>query len=98
MLSLDKIEESILELERGDTCFSVCEKLAYLYIVRDHLKGYSMSPEAVLQLAGESEFLQSVNGSDPAAIMPIMDELMDAIHALHPRMYDAVMQKIRDKT
>ena len=98
MLSLDKIEESILELERGDTCFSVCEKLASLYTVRDHLRGYSTSPEAVLQLAGESDFMQAINGADPAAIMPIMDELMDTIHALHPRMYDAVMQKIRDKT
>ena len=37
MLDLETIEETITELEQcDDTNFSVCEKLAILYIVREH--------------------------------------------------------------
>lgn len=36
MLSIDEINNTIEELESGTTTFSTCEKLANLYIVRDH--------------------------------------------------------------
>lgn len=37
MLDLEVINETITELEQcDDTNFSVCEKLAILYIVREH--------------------------------------------------------------
>ena len=39
MLDLEIINETITELEQcDDTNFSVCEKLAILYIVREHYK------------------------------------------------------------
>lgn len=38
MLDIDAIEESIKDLENSDTTFYNCEKLASLYIVREHLK------------------------------------------------------------
>ena len=39
MLDLEVINETITELEQcDDTNFSVCEKLAILYIVREHYK------------------------------------------------------------
>ena len=39
MLGLEIINETITELEQcDDTNFSVCEKLAILYIVREHYK------------------------------------------------------------
>ena len=38
MISLEKIEQEIRELEEsGSTSYAVCEKLATLYTVRDHL-------------------------------------------------------------
>ena len=38
MLDLEAIEASIGELESADTTFVNCEKLASLYIVREHLQ------------------------------------------------------------
>lgn len=96
MISLDKVEESILELERGDTCFSVCEKLASLYTVRDHLRGYQAAAPAAIDLDGSSDFLRAVNGKNPEAVLPIIDGLMDAVRVLHPGMYDSVMDKISE--
>lgn len=38
MISLEKIEQEIKELEEsGSTSYATCEKLATLYIVKDHL-------------------------------------------------------------
>lgn len=96
MLSLESVEKSILELESGDTSFSVCERLAWLYIVRDHLRGYNVSPEAAIAQSGASEFLKTVNGRNPDKVWPVMDELMDTVKALHPKVYDRVLEKIRD--
>ena len=39
MLDIKEIESTIKKLEDGETTFSNCEKLAMLYIVKDHYKG-----------------------------------------------------------
>ena len=96
MLSLDKINETILELERGDTTFSTCEKLATCYAVRDHLQAYQVKPETKVSQEGSSEFIQAINGRNPNKLWPIMDELMEAVHILHKGMYEQVLAKIRD--
>ena len=36
-MNVSEITNTIIELENGDTTFASCEKLASLYIVRDHL-------------------------------------------------------------
>ena len=38
MLDLNMVESTIQELEKADTTFSTCEKLAALYIVREHFE------------------------------------------------------------
>ena len=96
MISLDKVEESILELEQMDATFATCEKLALLYIVRDHLKGYEIKNPDPLDVSGSSDFIQAVNGKSPALIWPIIDEVMDTVNALHPKIYDKVMEEIND--
>ncbi len=96
MLSLESIEQSITELESRDTSFANCERLAWLYIVHDHLKGYNVSPEAIIEMNGSSDFIKMVNGKNPSKIMPVLDELMDAVKMLHPALYDAAMQKLKE--
>ena len=49
-----------------------------------------------LTLAGESEFLTAVNGKCGDAVWKIMEELMDAVKMLHPRMYESVLKKLND--
>lgn len=45
--------------------------------------------------SGESPFLEAVRGCSADNIWPIMDELMDAVQALQPRLYEGVMRRIR---
>lgn len=96
MLSLDEIEKTILELESKDTTFSVCERLAPLYIVRDHLRQYNGIPDQKLNLNANSEFLQAINGRNQEEVFRVMDDLMDAVQTLHPKMYDSVLDKIKE--
>ena len=78
--------------------------LADLFIIYDHLFGepiqsgysYANKVENIIYTNGDTEFLETVNGKDPEKVMAIMDELMEATKTLHPRMYDRVIEKIKD--
>lgn len=97
MVSIETIEEEILDLEKRDTSYAVCERLAWLYIVRDHLES-SMQPMAMSTretdaLTG-SDFLEAASCVDYAALMGILDKHMECIKAVCPKEYDAVMSQI----
>lgn len=44
---------------------------------------------------GESEFLQAIRGKRPADVWAIMDDLMQSLAVVNPRVYDGVMRQIR---
>ena len=48
----------------------------------------------MMETYGDSDFLQAVAGKDPAAVWEILDDLMDTLHVVNPRVYDGVMRKI----
>lgn len=48
-----------------------------------------------LDISGDSEFLQAVNGRDSVAVWAIVDDLMDTIRVTTPRAYDNVMRRIK---
>lgn len=58
---------------------------------------YAMQTEPETNIVNESgsEFAQAINGRQQAEIWPLMDEMMDTIHAIHPRLYRAVMDRLR---
>lgn len=96
MLNIDEINKEILMLEsKHDTTYAVVEKLAMLYIVRDHITG-AVSQSAPLEVEGASEFLTSVDGKDCAQVWAVMDELMDSLKIINNRVYNAVMRKIAE--
>lgn len=75
-----------LELEKRDTSYAVCERLAWLCIVRDHLKKPTVDatvtePRITDELTG-SEFLKAASSVDYAALMGTLDNHMSQIHAL----------------
>ena len=47
-----------------------------------------------LSIAGDSEFMTAVNGKPGDAVWKIMEELMDTVHVLHPRIYESVIKKL----
>ena len=58
---------------------------------------YAMQTEPETNIINESgsEFARAINGRPQAEIWPLMDEMMDTIHAIHPRLYRAVMDRLR---
>lgn len=55
------------------------------------------SDQQVITWGSDSEFAREVSGMPVVDIMPIMDELMQTVGVLYPRLYDGVMRKIREK-
>ena len=95
MINLDTIEREINELEaRGETTYSLCERLAYLYIVRDHLRPVREDTRKTQELSG-SEFLELSSGVNYLQLMRILDEHMTAVRIVQPAEYEAVMDKIK---
>lgn len=98
MVSIETIEEEILDLGKRDTSYAVCERPAWLYIVRDHLKkptvdATATEPRVTDELTG-SEFLKAAPSVDYAAPMGIPDKRMECIKAVCPEEYGVAMSQI----
>lgn len=98
-------EIELIECRRDHDPTSVI-RLASLYTIRDHLDenaprmvSYSLSPALdkpeELGTYGDSDFLRSIAGKDPSSVWLVMDELMDTLKALNPRVYESVLRKVR---
>ena len=105
MITEKELLDAIRQCEREPVTQSKISRLADFYIVYDHLFGEpygSMYSEArqpensKILTNGGSKFLHAVNGKDAEKVWQIIDELMDAVKALHPRMYDRIFEKIAD--
>lgn len=96
MIDLDKIDSEIHDLEaRGDTTYSLCERLAWLYIVRDHIMPPQGKEETITRFVNGSEFLNVCSGVNYNDLMMILNNHMEKIAAVFPNEYDAVIEKIR---
>lgn len=100
----------IARLETEESSWQNYERLATLYIVRDHQghsEGnrtrernapailYSSSPApAEAREKGNSEFLRAAESGDPEKAWEIMDELMETLKVINKRVYDNVLQKL----
>ena len=85
---------------------NTCIKLAAFYIIRREMFGedkyveplpsysYAPSPDKVINESG-TEFAELVNGRDQKEVWALMDEMMDTIHAIHPKLYNAVLDRLR---
>lgn len=97
MISIDTIEREIEELvSRRDTTYAVCEKLTYLFTVRDHLKPQASVQPVERKALGGSEFLDAVSAAPYEAVMRVLDEHMSTIQLIYPTTYDNVIKKIRE--
>lgn len=95
MIDLETIEREINDLEaRGDTTYSLCERLAWLYVVRDHIRPVSEETRMTQRLTG-SEFLDACSNVPYPQLMQILNEHMGAMRIVYEREYDNVMAKIR---
>ena len=80
--------------------------LADLIIIYNHLfgepiedRGYSYEnrvEKSIIHTNSDTEFLQFVNGKDIDSVLDVMQELMEAVKILQPRLYDSVLTKIQE--
>ena len=77
-----------------------CAKLASYYTILDHLEepaepapmySYDAPPE---RYTSESEFGRIIVRLDTNDVMRVMDELMETLRIIEPRLYRAVMEKL----
>lgn len=87
MINIDEIESEIKKLENGDLNYPNIQKLSWLYTVRDHI-------DDTIRDVGGNEFLDSCNGCDKNKFFDVMSEHFDAIKILHPKEYNAVIERL----
>ena len=109
LLDRKEIDIEIARLEYGESSYPAYAKLADLYTIRNQMDraessepssyelAYSAAPSVTpaLPMDEESDFLRAVSGRDPAGVWAIMDDLMDTLHTVNPRVYAGVMRQIR---
>ena len=52
--------------------------------------------EIYVETNGDSEFLKAVDGRKAERVWKLMDELVEAVKILHPRMYTTFIGKVQD--
>ncbi len=102
MIVRDELEQEIARLENSDTTYANCEKLSVLYAVRDGLpaserqfrqtEAYSYAADA------KTEFGAILARCSIPDVLPILEEHFEAIKAVHPREYNAVVRQIKEKS
>ena len=90
MIDIAVVEDEIAALEaETETTYDICEQLACLYTVRDHLKARRRDEPK------SSEFLTAAIGIPTPELMAVIDQHMEAIKVVYPSEYDAIVAKIR---
>lgn len=104
--NLKEIEWAISELEKGESSFPVYAKLANLYTVRDKMMKHSVQQSQVSPYSevepmpetigryGDSGFLKSVAGKNPAKVWTIIDDFMDSLRVVNRRAYDNLIRRL----
>ena len=97
MFNLDMINGEIAELEAKTPTYATMERLAWLYIVRDHntLGNCPERADSAISYDGDSDFAKLIYGRRTADVLPVMDELMSTLEQMQPRLYNMVMDRLR---
>lgn len=90
MPTKEDLQQAIEKLEETETSFEVCQKLATYYFLYD--KYYNRIHPNYMS---DSEFMEAVANISLDNLLAIMDELMDCIAVINPKIYDGVLDKIR---
>ena len=103
MITKRDLEAAIAECQgKRDPDSKTCIMLAAFYTIRRELFGeekpdYSYAPAPVrntIELNSDSEFARAIDGMEQDSVLAIMDELMETLKIIQPRLYNAVMDKL----
>lgn len=102
MISERELLQAIEQCEREPVTYPNCQKLAVFYILLDRLYGdgpsrgeeKSTHTAHVIYNDGGSEFLDTINGKPSNKVWAVLDELLDVIKTINPRLYDGVIRRL----
>ena len=106
MFTKAELIDAINQLEDGKHSIQNCERLAAIYTVLDHLygeetdRGYSydnkVEAESTIGNYGESQFLTMIADKPAVKIWHLIDELVQALRVLNPRLLNNFLDKINE--
>lgn len=85
---------------------STCIKLAAFYTIQremfgeeknaePHAYSYAPAPMDEVYIESESDFAKAINGKPQSEVWKVLDEMMDTVEVIHPKLYRAVLDRLR---
>ena len=108
MITEHDLQEAIAECQgKLNPNANTCMMLASFLTIKDHMfpqeekqpqYSYDIKPSMVnadvIEYYSESEFGKAVNGKNVEDIMVLMDEVMEVVQVINPRLYNSIMERI----
>lgn len=102
MITEKDLQEAIAECQAvKNPNANTCIKLAAFLTIKnalyedDEKYSYSSTPEEVVEYYSDTEFGRAIDGKNAMNMWAIIDEMMNALQVLNPRLYEGVLRKIR---
>lgn len=57
---------------------------------------FDYGPNDTINHIGDTEFLNTIEGAKVDSVLSVMDELMDTLKIISPRLYNGVMRKLKE--
>ncbi len=101
MVTENELNAAIDELMETKPTLAVCERLFVLMGLHEQLYGKQSKIESIavnspIFSASGSEFLQLISEQDFSKVVPVLDDLMNAVKVLQPRLYEAAMRQLKE--
>ena len=103
MITKKDLDSAIAECQgKRNPDAKTCIMLAAFYTIKNEMFGeekkadYSFEPAPyrnIIEIDSDSDFARAIDGREQKDIMPVLDELMETIQIIQPRLYSAVMDK-----
>lgn len=96
MITETELREAIAECQgQRNPNAQTCIRLAAYYTILEHTLsgGYSFSNKT--EYTNDTEFAEAIKDKEPAEVWEKIDELLEAVKVLHPRLYRSFINKLR---
>lgn len=106
MITEHDLNEAIAQCQgQKNPTANTCVKLAAFYTIKDKLYeskeidnagrySYNAPPEDTIIYNGDSDFAKIINNKNIYEILPVLDELMETLKYINPRLYQGVLEKL----
>lgn len=92
MIDENELLDAMDECEKAPLTAAKCEKLACLYVIYDHLFGVKNAQKKTANKA--TPFFEAISDKDILQVLDVIDELMDGLSVIQPKLYEAFLTKI----